>query len=194
MKIVLNILLTAAVAGLVYLLYVSIAEPIQFKDEWSSRERKVGDQLEDVRVAQIAFKDIVGYYAPNFDTLAQVLRTENFKIKTTIGDPDDPKSNFREFITESPAIDSMNAMGINLDSIGYVPYGNGEKFTIVAKILPEYQSAKNIAVISVYTPVETYMGPWGDARFNRYDAMYNPKAKLFFGNLEKPSTDGNWRK
>ncbi len=194
MKIVLNILLTAAVLGLVYLLYVSIAEPIQFKEEWKLRERKVANQLEDVRKAQIAFKDIVGYYATTFDTLAQVLKTENFKIKTTIGDPDDPNSNFREFYTEVPAIDSINAMGINLDSLAYIPYSDGEEFTIIAKVLPEYQSAKNIAVISVSTTVETYMGPWGAKRFNRYDAMYNPKAKLFFGNLEKPSTDGNWRK
>ena len=108
-------------------LKISIAEPIQFKDEWTTRERKVADKLENVRKAQIAFKDIVGYYAPNFDTLALVLKTEKFKIKTTIGDPDDPTSNYREFITETPAIDSMNTMCINLDSLGYIPDGNGEK-------------------------------------------------------------------
>ena len=194
MKILLNTLLTVVVLGLVYLLYISIAEPIQFKEEWSARERKVANKLEKVRIAQIAFKDIVGYYAPNFDTLAQVLKTETFKIKTTIGDPDDPTSVVSTTITEIPAIDSIKNMGIDVDDLASVPFSDGKEFTIVAKVLPEYQSAKNIAVISVYTPVGSYMGPWADARFNRYDMAYNPKAKLYFGNLEKPSTDGNWRK
>lgn len=194
MKIVLNILLTAAVLGLVYLLYTSIAEPIQFREEWRVRERKVADKLEDVRTAQIAFKDIVGYYAPNFDTLAQVLKTQNFTIKATIGDPDDPNSNYREFTTTRSALDSMNTLGIDLDNLAKVPYSDNAEFTIVTKILAEYQSAKNIAVLSVYTPVETYMGEWANPRFSQYEPTYNPKDKLYFGNLEKPSTDGNWRK
>ena len=194
MKIVINILLTAAVCGLIYLLYQSIAEPIQFEEEWAKRERKVANQLEDVRTAQLAFKDIVGYYAPNFDTLVEVLKTENFKIKNVIGDPDDPNSNYREFTTEVNALDSMNTLGIRLDSLQFIPYTDGKEFDLVAKVLPEYQNAKNIPVLKVSALVGDYMGAWAHPRYNRYNKNYNPNSILFFGDLGKPTTDGNWRK
>lgn len=194
MKILINLLLTLVVAGLGWVLYNSIAEPIQFGEEWRAREKKVSKKLEQVRTAQLAFKDIVGYYATSFDTLSTVLKSSNFEIKTIIGDPNAENADFKVITSYVPTLDSMTALGINLDSLQYIPYTDGKTFDIEAKVLPEYQNAKNIPVVMVSTVVGDYMGPWNNKKYNKYDQTYNPKAKLFFGNLGAPSTDGNWRK
>ncbi|MGB0862791.1 MAG: hypothetical protein ACPG19_06160 [Saprospiraceae bacterium] len=174
-------------------MYQGIAEPIQFRSEWRDREEAVRDQLIQIRDAQIAYKSIVGKYAPTFDTLEQVLRTEKFVIKSLSGDPE-VDENVVEIITELSALDSMTTLGINLDSLRFVPYTNGIVFDMESKVLEEYQSAKNIPVIKVTANVKDYMGKWATPKYSKYDGNYDPKrGKLFFGDLNKPSTNGNWR-
>ena len=193
MRIVINIVLVLAIVGLSYALYTSIAEPIQFRSEWRERERAVSDQLKKVRDAQIAYKGIVGEYAHSFDTLEEVLRTGEFKIVSVIGDPDDPNKPVITSETLVPAADSMATLGINIDSLRYVPYTEGQEFEIDAKVLDEYQNAKNIPVVQVGVRVREYMGKWKSKRFNRYDDSYDPNSFLKFGDMGKPSTNGNWR-
>jgi len=193
MKIAINFVLFLVAAALAYLLYQGIAEPIQFRSEWRDREATVRDQLVKVRDAQVAYKSIVGEYAPTFDTLEQVLRTGTFEIRALSGDPE-VDENVVEIVTKVSALDSMTTLGINLDSLRYVPFTDGKVFDIDARVLAEYQRAKNIPVIKVSTPVKNYMGKWADIEYSKYDKNYNPKSGiLFFGDLNKPSTSGNWR-
>lgn len=193
MKIAINIVLLLVAAALAYVLYQGIAEPIQFRTEWRERESAVKGQLEKVRDAQIAYKSIVGKYAPTFDSLEQILKTEDFIIKSLSGDPEVDK-NVVEIITRVSALDSMATLGINLDSIRYIPYTNGLEFDLETKVLEEFQNAKNIPVIKVSSNVRDYMGKWAENKYSKYDENYKPKtAKTFFGDLTKPSTNGNWR-
>ena len=108
MRLLINLILAAIVVGLVWVLINSIREPIAFKAEKEKRERAVVDKLMQIRSAQEAFRDIKGGFAPDFDTLAYVLKNDSFAIIKVIGDPDDP--NFTgevEYDTSySPAIDS----------------------------------------------------------------------------------------
>lgn len=193
MKIAINIVLFLVAAALAYVLYQGIAEPIQFRSEWRDREGAVKDQLEKVRDAQIAYKSIVGRYASTFDSLEQTLKTESFIIKSLSGDPE-VDANVVEIITKVSALDSMTTLGINLDSLRYIPYTNGLVFDMETKVLDEYQNAKNIPVIKVSANVRDYMGPWAKMKYAKYDDAYKPKtAKTEFGDLNKPSTNGNWR-
>ena len=141
MRLVINLFLAAVVIGLIWVLISSIREPIAFKAEKERRERAVIDKLMDIRTAQEAFRNIKGGFAPSFDSLVKVLSTDSFAIVAVIGDPDDP--NFTGVIeydtTFSPAVDSMQALGINLDSLAFVPYGNGATFDIQADTIT-YQS------------------------------------------------------
>ena len=193
MRFLINIVLLAAVVGLSYLLYTSIAEPIQFRTEWTDRERTVKTKLEQIRDAQIAFKGIVGEYAGSFDTLEEVLKTGTFEIVSVIGDPDDPNAVLTRVTTSVNALDSMKTLGINLDSLRYVPYTNGQEFDIEARVLPEFQNAKNIPVVRVGVKISDYMGKWGSNEFKKYDNFYDPNKRTQFGDLNKPSTNGNWR-
>ncbi|MCO6479068.1 MAG: hypothetical protein J5I94_20705 [Phaeodactylibacter sp.] len=194
MRILINVVLAVIVLGLIWVLISSIREPIAFKAEKEKRERAVIDKLMKIRAAQEAFRNIKGGFAPSFDSLSYVLKTDSFSIVSVIGDPDDPDFT-GEIIydtTYMPAIDSIRSMGINLDSLRYVPYGRGAEFEIQADTIT-YQST-NVPVVEVGIRRKAFMGPYADPRFARYDNSYDPNSVLKFGNMNAPNLSGNWER
>ncbi|MBX2817172.1 MAG: hypothetical protein KTR24_14285 [Saprospiraceae bacterium] len=195
MRLLINLLLIALIIGLGYLLVHSIEEPIKFKAEKDRRENAVVEKLLDIRKMQEFYRDISGgAFAPSFDTLKQVLETGEFMEIKALGDPDDPRNT--EAVTYdttfTPAIDTIVAMGINLDSLRYVPFSDGAVFSVVADTLT-YQSTK-VNVVQVNTPRSSFMGPYADPRFAQYDNSYNPNSLIGFGDLTKPNLSGNWER
>lgn len=194
MKLVINLLLVALIAFLVWMLVNSIREPIAFKAVKDRREQAVIDKLMVIRETQEMFRSIKDGFAPSFDSLSKVLRTEDFAIVSVIGDPDDP--NFTGEITYDttflPAIDSIKSLEINLDSLQYVPYGNGATFSMASDTIT-YQST-NVPVVEVGVKRSEFMGSYADQRFSKYDQSYRPNSILKFGNLNAPQLTGNWEK
>jgi hypothetical protein len=194
MRLIINLALVALVALLIYALYDSIREPIAFKDVKETREQIVQEKLTKIRVAQEAYRDIMGVFAPTFDSLALVLNTGNFTIINVNGDPDDP--NFTGEVTYEtilrPAKDSMlNKLGIkNFASLAMVPFGNGAKFDMEAMEI-EYQGTK-VPVVQVGTPYSSFMGSFGSLKYSKYDQKYDPANPIKFGNLNSPNLAGNW--
>jgi len=192
MRLVINLFLVAVIVGLVWLLIQSIREPIAFKAEKDKREQAVIAKLMDIRKAQEAFRDIKGGFAPDFDSLKYVLLNDSFSIVQVYGDPDDP--NFTgEILYDTlkvSARDSIRTMGINLDSLPFVPYGRGERFEIQADTLTYQNTLVNVVEVGVRR--KAFMGPWADPRFARYDRGYDPNTVLKFGTMNAPNLSGNW--
>lgn len=192
MRLVINLVLAVLIIGLIWVLVQSIREPIAFKAERTKRERAVIAKLMEIRKAQEAFRDITGGFAPDFDSLKNVLENGRFAIVQVFGDPDDP--NFTGQITYDtvfkPAIDSIRALGIVLDSLPYIPYGNGARFDIAADTLT-YQSTI-VNVVEVGTPRKNFMGQFASKRYSKYDRSYDPNSVVKFGDLTKPNLAGNW--
>ena len=194
MRLIINLALVAIVAFLIYALYDSIREPIAFKDVKETREQIVQEKLTKIRIAQEAYRDITGVFAPSFDTLAMVLNTGNFTIIIVNGDPDD--TNFTGEVTYEtilrPAKDSMlNKLGItDFASLALVPFGNGAKFEMEALEI-EYQGSK-VPVVQVGTPYSSFMGSFASLKYSKYDQKYDPANPIKFGNLNSPNLAGNW--
>lgn len=190
-RIIVNLVLVLVIAGLVYVLIDSIREPIAFQAEKARREQAVVDKLIQIRRAQELYRGVTGAFASNFDTLQKVLETQQFKIIKVIGDPDDPTGQSVTYDTiYRAAIDSVRSLGLSLDSLRYVPFGGGATFNIDADTLT-YQSTM-VSVVEVGTPRRTFMGPYADPRFSKYDQGYDPNKPLKFGNMNAPSVAGNW--
>lgn len=192
MRLLINGLLVAAALGGLFLLYRSIQEPIAFADEKSLRENAVIEKLKMIRDAQEMYRNITGHYASSFDTLAMVLQTDSFMIIQAFGDPDDP-TNTEKISRDTlyrAAKDSLKTLGWNVDSLGYIPFGEGAMFDIQADTLT-YQNTL-VDVVEVGAKRKTFMGPYADKRFARYDDKYDPESPLKFGNLSAPNTSGNW--
>lgn len=194
MKIVVNLLLGAVIALIIWLLVVNIREPIAFKKEKEIRENAVIEKLKEIRTAQDLYRSITGSFSGSFDSLKHTLQTDSFMIVNVMGDPDDPDN--PEPITYDttylPAMDSVMTLGINLDSLRYVPYGEGAEFEIQADTI-EYQKTE-VQVVEVGVQRKTFMGPYADVRFGKYDNNYDPNGRLKFGDMNSPNTAGNWER
>lgn len=195
MRLVLNVILLLIAVALAYLLYTSIKEPIAFDGEKNRRKDIVVEKLETIRTAQEMYRDITGTFAPNFDTLVDVLSNGRFMRIAVIGDPDDP--NFTGEITYdtsySDAIDSVRAIGMDLAGLRYVPQFKDteqSEFQIAADTI-EYQ-ATTVAVVEVGTTWSSFMGDYSDSRFSKYDQKFSPNNLIKFGDLNKPNLSGNW--
>ena len=194
MKYLINLLIIGAVALFAYLLYSGINEPIKFRSELDERKIVVTDKLQQIRTAQEIYREIKGEFAPSFEQLSSVLKTDSIPFRQLIADPDDPENpdKFIVNIIKYSAIDSIRGMGINLDELAYVPYTNkGSKFEIQADTMT-YQSTL-VPVVEVMTKWGTFMGDYNDPKFSMYQKDYNPMAKLGFGSMSSPNLEGNWK-
>ncbi len=198
MRLIINLILIAVVAVLGYLLFFGIKEPIAFGDAKKERLTAVTDRLKQVRFAQEFYRDITGKFANNFDSLKHVLSTDSFTIVKIIGNPDDPNGEFTRIEYKRSAKDSLthlyndpsNKVKIVLDSLPFVPYGGGARFSIQADTLT-YQKTL-VSVTEVGTPWKTFMGKYADVKYQRYDNLYFPENLVKFGDMSGPNLGGNW--
>ena len=103
MKIVLKVLLFAAVAGLAYISYRSIMDPIEFSEVRAAREKQIVARLIDIRTAQIEYRNNhEGAYADNFDSLINFLKTAQMPIILKVGELDDAQ--LERGLTEDKAL------------------------------------------------------------------------------------------
>lgn len=79
-KPVLNILLWILIAFLGYQTYISIYTPIKFNKLKNKRYVAVIESLKDIRDSQLAFKEVTGKFAGNFDDLIKFIDTAEYTI------------------------------------------------------------------------------------------------------------------
>ncbi len=193
MRLIVNLVLVAIIAVLIWVLYSSISEPIEFQNERKIRESAVIAKLMEIRQAQEIFRNVSGAgFAPSFDSLKDVLRNGEVQTIKVEGDPDDPLGEAIVYDTiYEPAMKFVEEFGIDLDSLEYVPFNNdGIVFEISADTIT-YQSTL-VNVVEVKTSRKYYMGKYADIRFARYDKSYNPNSIIKFGDMTAPNLSGNW--
>ncbi len=192
MRTIINVILGIICLFLVWVLYRSIEEPIKFEKEKNRRELAVIEKLQKIRTAQELYRGITGEFAPNFDTLREVLENGRFKIIQVFGDPDDPNNSeaLRYDTIYKPAIDSVQALGIDLATLSKVPFNDTAHFEIFADTIT-YQNTL-VPVVEVGVARKIFMGPYADPSFAKYDKNYDPESYLQFGDRYAPNLTGNW--
>ena len=88
-KIILEVVLLAAIAGLVYLLYSNIMQPVHFNKEKATRQAVAVQRLKDIRTLQVAYKSVTGKFNSSVDSLKQFYETGKMDIVMQIGSMDD---------------------------------------------------------------------------------------------------------
>lgn len=195
MKLVINLLLLVLIGVLIWVLIGSIREPIKFRAEKDRRERAVIDKLMEIRTAQELYRSITGNFAADFESIKKVLSTDSFRIIQVFGDPDDPANTeaIRYDTLYRSSADSVAFLGMNLDSLRYVPFSAvGDTFTIDADTLT-YQSTM-VQVTEVGVKRKIFMGRFADRKYSRYDNSYDPESVLKFGDMGAPNLSGNWER
>ncbi|MBK8566110.1 MAG: hypothetical protein IPN76_22895 [Saprospiraceae bacterium] len=186
-----NALMFLLIIGLGYVLYTQIQEPIAFQNMKSEREKAVIDKLVKIRKAQEAYRGVTGKFAGSFEELSNTLKTGRFVIVNIKGDADDINNQKITYDTSYvSAIDSIMTLGIELDGLDVVPYGDGAKFDIKADTATYQQTL--VDVVEVGTAYGTFMAQFKDPKFKKYDEKYDPKKKIKFGDLSRPLLTGTW--
>ncbi|MEE4178074.1 MAG: hypothetical protein V2I46_11260 [Bacteroides sp.] len=193
MKTVIQIVLALAIVVLVYLIYDSIMEPVRFNKEAARREARIIERLKDIRTAQVAHRSRYGTFLGDLDSLVQFVKNDSIVILRAIGTVPDS-------LTESeavrlgivqrdtfwmPARDTLlNQARYPLDSLPYIPFSGGKKFTISASMIE--RGMVELPVFEAYTTPDEYM------KDLPYLIYYTRLDGLKVGSLVEASIDGNW--
>ena len=88
-KILIEVVLLAAICGLVYLLYSNIMKPVNFNKERDLRKAVAVQRLQDIRTLQVAHKSVTGKFNSSLDSLKQFYENGQMEIVMQIGSLDD---------------------------------------------------------------------------------------------------------
>ncbi len=107
MKTVINLVLAACVAGLVYICYGSIMGPIEFDKEKAIREKAIIERLINIRKAQMEYRTMhKGAYTKSFDTLIAFVKTAKLPFVKKEGALTDAQ--LESGMTEKKAMEIIN--------------------------------------------------------------------------------------
>lgn len=195
MRKVINLVLALLTIFFAYWLFNTIKEPIEFASEKGKRSEAVISKLKAIQSAQDVYRMVTGKYAKSFDALRDTINNGKIALVKLTADPSDPtnQDKFVKSVSYKSAKDSLKSIltyEANLDSLRYIPYGDGKTFLIAADTLT-YQSTL-VNVVEVGTFWKDFMGIYGDPKYKKYDKFYDPEKPLKFGDMNSPSTNGNW--
>lgn len=205
MKYALNILLVLVSVALVYLLIESIRKPINFKETREFREQLVRERLKQTAELQKVYKSLTKKYAESYDSLKYVLTNDTFLIDQAFGDKFDTNQVVTIVKVKLPAKDSLkgiikkNAPDPNMTIDEYfnylriVPNSGGKEFYMkTSEAIVEGTDSLMAPTFEAGTTLGTYLSEFDSASHVIYDPDFNPNSLRKVGDLNKPSTTGNW--
>ena len=187
-------------------IYSSINGPIKFNKVKNERYTQVIDRLKDIRNAQIAHKDVTGFYANNFDSLVSFVDNGIF---TLIEKRD---SSYLEY-NRLYRIDMLKEVEI-VDTLGFVSvkdslFGQNESYKMMAKI-PIEGTNSEFSIKADIIDKNGYQVPVFEVKVTKDIVLYDQNKDLLdqenkvisvdgvngreiiLGSMSEVSTSGNW--
>ena len=168
-----SIILTVVIIVLSFLIFRSISEPIKFNKEKDHRYDLVIKRLKDIRTAELAYKSENGSYTGNFDTLIYFVKNGRFSLIKQIGNVEDSAAVIIRDTIYVQVKDSLFPGNYPVDSLPFVPFGNGAKFKLQAG-----EIEKGKVKVKVFEAEDT--------------APFDKNEVLKVGSMTEPSNAGNW--
>ncbi len=186
-RLVLSILLLAACVYMVYSLWLTIKEPIEFEAQRTIRDDDTVVKLKDIRLAQIAHRTRKGTYAASFDSLLYFLKNDSLEFVKQIGDPNDTTVVAETVVTYKLVKDSLFKNDMQkINNLPNVPHGTpGAKFNIDAGVITKNDI--EIPVFEVGVPYPTLY----EGLIPKYFQNKAEKS-LSVGSMTEGTTSGNW--
>ena len=198
MKVVLHVILIAAICVVAYLVYGSIQQPLRFNAEKERRSEAAIQRLKDIRTAQIAFRSENKKYTGDFDTLIDFLKNGHFKVVRITGDEDDEAAVAAGKISRDtirvPVLDSLFRKGYPIDSIRFVPYTQGIEFELGTAYIEAGKVSVNVFEAKIANDVLLRgLDPQLLFNYNADRMLKTGYAGLKVGSLtETTNNAGNW--
>ena len=187
-------------------IYSSINGPIKFNQVKNDRYTQVINRLKDIRTAQIAHKDVNGFYANNFDSLVSFIDNGIF---TVIEKRD---SSYLEY-NRTYRIDMLKEVEI-VDTLGFVPvkdslFGDNESYKMMAKV-PIEGTDSEFSIKADIIDKNGYQVPVFEVKVKKDVVLFDQNKDLLdqenkvisvdgvngpeiiLGSMSDVSTSGNW--
>lgn len=138
-KVLTFIVLPIAVIALVYLIYASIQQPINFKKERARREAVVIQRLKDIRTLEVAYKGKHGKFTASIDSLIDFYNNGRITITKQIGSADDSIAVARGLVKREQVVISVKDTLLKdhafiADSLGIIPFSGGKPIEMKATV------------------------------------------------------------
>ena len=117
-KIFTFLILPLAIVGLVYAIWQSVQEPVQFQHDQKARETIAIQRLKDIRTLQDAFKGAHGRFTASIDSLVDFYHNDSIKITRQIGSMDDSAA-----VANTEALKKKNKKITNEQLLAYYEQG-----------------------------------------------------------------------
>ena len=225
MRTIFKALLGIAIIFMVYLCWSSIMTPIRFEEQKIIRDQAVIERLIDIRKAQIEFNNQNKRYTESFDTLIYFVRTAKIpvimkqgvindyqlekglteQLALTLTEKDAArfgvydfahfKATFRRDTSFISVLESVFGKDFAIDSIAYVPFGNGARFEMEARIF-ETAGGLRIPLFEARTPFTVYLQGLDQQEIHNLIDARRTQEKfegLKVGDITAPNNNaGNW--
>ncbi len=89
MKKVIQVILTIGILVLVYVMAEQIMTPMRFNKMQASREKAVIERLQNIRIAERAFKQKYSHFTGDFDSLIHFILHDSLQFRKSMGSEDD---------------------------------------------------------------------------------------------------------
>jgi hypothetical protein len=158
-----------------FLTYRSVKDDIDYANKVYEIDLQVIERLQEVQRAQLAFRDMKGYFANDFDTLFSFFRNEKYMKIRSIGDLDSDSSGGLRIDTVylNPIVEFFGE-GFPIERIAFVPPMDTAKFLMESKFID-----KNNIQVPVFEVTDPY--------------PFNKKRALKVGSLTDAVYSGNWK-
>ncbi|MEK9740326.1 MAG: hypothetical protein VW262_03985 [Flavobacteriaceae bacterium] len=207
MKLGIQVVLWVASIFFAYKIYDSVNGPIKFNQIKNERYSIVIDRMKDIRMAQIAHKDVKGFYANNFDSLIKFVDEGIF---TLIEKRD---SSYLEY-DRTYRIDMLKEV-IVIDTLGTVPvkdslFGSSTRYKNMAHIPIDGVKDSTFTIKSEVINKNGYNVPVFEVKISKNVILYDQNtdlvrqenetvsvdgvngSEIILGSLSNVSTNGNW--
>ncbi len=88
-KVIVEIILFAGIAGLVFANYSSIMKPVKFNKQRDARKEVAVERLKDIRTLQVAYKSVNNKFTSTIDSLVDFYKNGEMSVTMQVGSMDD---------------------------------------------------------------------------------------------------------
>ena len=173
-----------------------IRTPIKFEEEKNKRYSIIQQNLIDIRSAELAFKQKHNQFTDNFDVLIPFVKNDSFVIiQKTDSLIEFWNEVYKEFqfkdtmfidtLGKVSILDSLFHKNINIDSLRYIPFANGQEFQL---------SAGTISKSKIIVPVFEAKAKKEYFLTGMNKNLIETSAKdLTIGSINEAHLNGNWQ-
>ena len=206
MKLAIQAILWVLCAVFSYQIYDSINGPISFNKTKNERYAQVINRLKTIRKAQIAHKDVKGFYANNFDSLVSFVENGIFTLV------EKRDSSYLEY-DRTYRIDMLREVVV-VDTLGFVPvldslFKNDNSYKIMSQVPVEGVDAEfelkadiiskngyRVPVFEVKVAKKIVLHDQNEDLLKQENETVSVDgvngAEIILGSMTEVSTNGNW--